>query len=194
MISPLNSLYFVWLTDQIWFQYRRHCTTTYDDLMQILWVKEFVWMVPNDDNRVADGLELRYLFLNEESLQQQFSNMHRGWHDGAIQEEIVDFRSQPCSTLEVIVALARRLQFAAQGHTGWWAWRLIENLELHKMRDPISRKKRERAEEILEALIFRTYTWDGVGGFFPLAFPKDNMTRIEIWYQMSAYLEEFGHP
>jgi hypothetical protein len=48
-------------------------------------------------------------------------------------------------------------------------------------------------EEILYALIWRTYDPDGVGGFFPLAWPKEDQTKIEIWYQMNAYAKEI-HP
>ena len=32
-----------------------------------------------------------------------------------------------------------------------------------------------------------------MGGFFPLAFPKEDQTKVEIWYQMSGYLEELDH-
>jgi hypothetical protein len=29
-----------------------------------------------------------------------------------------------------------------------------------------------------------------VGGFFPLTHPNDDQRKVEIWYQMNAYLDE----
>jgi len=187
MQTLLNELYFDWLTAQIHRNYKHNSTSSYDGLMHALHAKEFVWMVPNDDNRLADGLELRYHFLQDERLQ-EYAPFRE-----VTPEAIAHFRDpqrQPCSRLEVIVALARRLAFQAQGEPGWWAWKLIANLELDKMKDPFGRRKAERTEEILHQLIWRTYPWDGVGGFFPLAFPDRDQTKVEIWYQMAAYLQE----
>jgi hypothetical protein len=31
---------------------------------------------------------------------------------------------------------------------------------------------------------------NGTGGLFPLKMPKVNQRRVEIWYQMSAFIEE----
>ena len=184
MLTSLNDLYVNWLIAQVNFDYRHNSTSRYDGLMLALHTKEFVWMVPNDDNRLADGLELRYHFLQDERFHKDFLSMK------LTDEGIGEFRGQFCTMLEVIVGLSKRLAFQAQGEPGWWAWKLIENLELHKMRDPFTRRKAEKTEEILEQLIWRTYPWDGVGGFFPLAFPQTDQTKVEIWYQMAAYLQE----
>jgi hypothetical protein len=184
MQTLLNELYFNWLTAQIHRNYRHNSTSSYEGLMHALHAKEFVWIVPNDDNRLADGLELRYHFLQDERFRDDFTSMKLN------QNAIGEFRGQPCTMLEVIVALSRRLAFQAQGEPGWWAWKLISNLELDKLKDPFGRRKAERTEEILHQLIWRTYPWDGVGGFFPLAFPQEDQTKVEIWYQMAAYLQE----
>jgi hypothetical protein len=187
MQTLLNELYFNWLTAQIHCNYKHNSTSSYDGLMHALHEKEFVWMVPNDDNRLADGLELRYHFLQDERLQ-EYAPFRE-----VTSETIAIFRNpqhNPCSMLEVIVALSKRLAFQAQGEPGWWAWKLIENINLHKMKDPFGRRKAEQTEDVLHQLIWRTYPWDGVGGFFPLAFPQEDQTRIEIWYQMAAYLQE----
>ena len=188
MNSLLNELYFNWLTAQIHYNYRRHSTTSYTGLTHALHAKEFVWTVPNDDNRLEDGKELRYHFLQDERFHDEFLSMK------LTEDEIGEFRAQPCSILEVIVGLSKRLAFQAQGEPGWWAWRLIVNIDLEKMRDPFTRRKAERVEDVLDQLIWRTYPWDGVGGFFPLAFPQEDQTKVEIWYQMMAYLQEFHHP
>lgn len=181
--NQINEVYVGWLYSQINWEYKHHCLNSYNMLTHMLWVKPFAWTVPNDDNRIEDGKELRYLFITDPKLRITFP-----------EHLVEDFRAQPCSTLEVIVALSRRLAFAAQGEPGWWAWKLLSNLHLDKMKDPVSRRKQIQVDDILETLIWRTYNWDGEGGFFPIAHPRDDMKKVEIWYQMSAYLEEFGHP
>ncbi len=142
---------------------------TFWELVTIMYRKEFVWLVPNDDNRVADGLDIRV---------EWFENMGDAVELG------------PCSFLEVLIGLSRRMSFITDESSEGWAWQLITNLKLHKMQDPISRYKELRIEEILEAVIWRTYDLDGSGGFFPLLRPEKDQRETEIWYQMSAYVKE----
>lgn len=191
--NPLNEMYFIWLQQQMYINYRHNSPVKFDELLKILWEKPFPWTVEKDDNRVEDGLELRYHFLQDESCRYRFQALQIEAGDSGMLHIVADFRAQPCSILEVIIGLSRRLAFAAAGEPGWWAWRLIVNLDLQRMKDPLTQRRRARIEETLEALIWRTYTWDGVGGFFPLRYPKEDQRKVELWYQMSAYLEEFSH-
>jgi hypothetical protein len=48
-------------------------------------------------------------------------------------------------------------------------------------------------EDILDTCIWRTYQPDGQGGFFPLAWPEEDQTKVELWYQIAAYIDEL-HP
>jgi hypothetical protein len=140
-----------------------------------LHTKEFVWLVPNDDNRLEDAMALRHQFLNETGITTP-GNLLMG--------------VPPLSVLEVILGLSVRCAFNGGGYPPHWAWVLIENLELHNMSDPLSSRKREKIDDILETLIYRNYDADGVGGFFPLTHPNDDQRTVEIWYQMQAYLDE----
>ena len=170
----LEEDYLEWLSGQVRNSHRQQKDKSYWDLMRLLFDKEFIWFIPNDDNRVADGLDLRTEF--------QTQVLHTNtW---------IELWDRGCSVLEVIVALSRRLAFATDGIPEFWAWSLIENLGLHKLYDPISRAKAVQADNRLESLIYRLYDADGCGGFFPLAFPEENQTKVEIWYQMNAYVEE----
>lgn len=175
MIQTVDEVYFTWLTDRIDFDFGRTNGRTYVDLMGQLHSKEFVWIVPNDDNRLEDADALRHQFINE---------------TGIIDPGELLMGVPPLSVLEVILGLSHRCAFAGGGNPPNWAWRLIENLELHNMSDPVSPRKQEEIDERLDTLIYRTYEPDGVGGFFPLTHPKDNQTKVEIWYQMNAYLDE----
>lgn len=148
---------------------------TYWDLLHIMHEKEFVWLVPNDDNRIVDGLDLRVEFCYSQHIR---STALRNLG--------------PCSFLEVLIGLSRRLSFAAGGHPTGWAWQLVINLELHKMFDRLSHRKAQKVNDILDTAIGRTYLPDGSGGFFPLAWPDDDQTKVEIWYQMANYIDEMN--
>lgn len=172
-MKDVEEAYLEWLGGQIRSP-RQKTGKTYWELINALFDKEFIWLIPNDDNRQADGLELRGEF------QTQVLNTNT-W---------LEFWDRGCSVLEVIVALSRRVAFATGGSPDVWAWTLIDNLGLHNMYDPLSRYKRNKIDTILETLIWRQYEADGQGGFFPLAFPYKNQVEVEIWYQMNAYIEE----
>jgi len=149
---------------------------SYWDLIGLMFEREFGWVLEMDRNRIGDGLDLRVEFARE----------HRRRPD-----LLSDLG--PCSFLEVLIALSRRLAFDAGGEAPGWAWQLLRNLEFHRMSDPLTRQKQRKVQEVMDHVIARTYLPDGTGGFFPLAWPDEDQTRIEIWYQMSAYIEEL-HP
>lgn len=164
-MMPVEYEYFGWLVEQIYTPKNK----TYNDLFDRMHNLEFLWTVPNDDNRVQDGLDLRTEFLNE----------HRG-----------RLEKRGASILEVLVALSRRVAFTAGGEARVWAWMLVKNLHLNKAQDPWTAQKARSVEDILEALVWRTYRPDGRGGFFPLDAPQEDQTKVEIWYQMNAYVME----
>src|SRR5687768_18597032 len=112
MQAPLDELYFTWLYSQVADPRVKNPSRTYWRMLKLLFVKEFVWIVPNDDNRIEDGKDLRLEFVD----QQKIMNVDFGWmHLG-------------CSMLELLVALSRRLSFEArseerrvgkEGGSGW---------------------------------------------------------------------------
>jgi hypothetical protein len=149
---------------------------TYWDLLNVMFGKEFKPVHPMDENRMGDGLDLRVEFAREQ-----------GIRTNALQN------AGPCSFLEVLIGLSRRLAFFTGGEAAGWAWQLLGHLELQRMSDPLTRPKQRKTQEIMDAVINRDYAPDGMGSFFPLAWPEDDMTQIELWYQMSAYVGEL-HP
>lgn len=182
-ISKLNELYFSWLYQMIWYNYKHlPISTQYTQLVLTMWTRPYIWMVANDDNRVEDGLELRYEFLQQHAVAIRVNT-----------DLEFKFRQQPCSFLEVLIGLSRRLAFNESGNPQWWAWRLIKNLDLHEYRNPLPETVILDIRDALDVVIWRTYKWDGTGGFFPLAFPKEDQTKVELWYQMNAYMEELDH-
>lgn len=169
-MSPgeLDGLYFEWLCDQV----IKAPDVDARLVLEIMFFKEFVWTVPNDDNRAVDGKDLRKEFLAE-----------KGYASEG------DFIEIGCSMLELLIGLSRRLAFEADGEPDAWFWRLMKNIGLHKFTDdkPFSV---DRVDEILDRVIWRTYNHLGHGGLFPLASSDEDQRRVELWYQMSAYLLE----
>lgn len=173
---PLIEDYLRWLEPQIREQDQRP-NNTYWDLLNIMFQTIFESHVEFDDNRMADGLDLRIEFCYASHIR-----------PNALQD------LGPCSFLEVLIGLSRRLSFAAGGSAPGWAWQLLTNLELQKMSDPIGERRARKIEGILDTCINRTYDPSGQGGFFPLyPHPDDDQTQVEIWYQMAAYISEL-HP
>lgn len=182
MTSSLAEDYLRWLEPQTRCE-QHNPEKTYWDILGIMFEKEFVWLVPHDDNRIGDGLLLRREFCEARGLPSNALSFLLG---GGPSEEA-------CSFLEVLIGISRRLAFAAGGREPMWAWQLLTNLGLHKMPDPLRPRQQRRVDDILDACVFRTYASDGSGGFFPLSWPEEDQTKVEIWYQMAAFIDE-QHP
>lgn len=171
--QPLDEVYFDWLFDQVGsVPNTRH---TYRRMLERLFFKEFVWFIPNDDNRAEDGRDLRREFVRERGI--------RGVDP--------DWMALGCSMLELFIGIARRLEFEAEelGDAREWFWVLINNLGLDLYPDnPYF--SAEPINEILDDMIWRTYRRNGRGGLFPLRRAQEDQRDVEIWYQLSAYLLE----
>jgi hypothetical protein len=167
MTTKIDVEYFEWLTSQIAVPNGR----SYRDLFEVMHNVEFHWTVPNDDNRIEDGLDLRGVFL-----------------DGRAPTRFL--KESGATMLEILVSLSQRVEFAAGGRASSWAWKLLKNLHLTKKSDPMTDKDLDDVLDILDTLIWRTYKADGRGGFFPLNHPEEDQTKVEIWYQMNKYLIE----
>ena len=170
MTETLDDLYLTWLYSQVGDVKVRNKSRTYWDLLRQMYNTPFVWLIPNDDNRVQDGLDLRYEWIMEIGI-----TPDREWME------------EDCSFLEILIALSRRLAFEGEGHPPTWFWHLIANLGLQECTDR-SKYNQEEVNEVLETVIQRTYAPNGRGGLFPLRYPKHDQREVELWYQMNEYL------
>lgn len=173
IIKPLDELYFTWLYRQVANPDIEDKSLTFWKLLKELYTKEFVWLIPNDDNRLEDGKALRIEFIQEEGLR----------------DVDPEWLQLGCSALELMVGLSRRLSFEAEGEPYYWFWDLMENLNLHRYSDD-RRLPRKHIQKVLDQVIFRTYERDGTGGLFPLNDPSQDQRKVELWYQLSAYVLE----
>ena len=173
--ASLDERYLSWLYDQVASVKTRQRHRTFWSLFRQLHDTIFVAVVPHDENRIADAEDLRDEFLAEAE-------------DG---RGDLDWMRSPCSMLELLVILARQLSFEMDDDEKAWFWHLIEVLDLEKFND---REYDDRAEEVigeaLDRVIWRTYRSNGQGGLFPLRSPKRDQRKVELWYQLNAYLLE----
>lgn len=171
--EPLDELYFRWLYSQVGNVKLKNPARTYWTILRQLYTKEFVWIIPNDDNRLEDGRDLRKEFAEAHEL----NDVDPNWMDIG------------CSMLEMLIGVSRRLSFEDDGAPAEWFWRLMENLHLKICTDK-SKYSAGMVDEILDDVIWRTYRRNGRGGLFPLKHANGDQREVEIWYQLSAYLLE----
>lgn len=171
--EPLDELYFQWLYRQVGAAGSQRSRTHWKLLRQ-MYTKEFVWTVPNDDNRVTEGVDLRWEFVNYSQLEK----VDASW------------MNMGCSVLEMMIALSRRLAFLAEGEPRAWFWLLMKNLELDEFTDSNYDGFISDINEKLDVLIWRRYHADGRGGLFPLKQAEVDQRSVEIWYQVALYLYE----
>lgn len=161
--------YFRWLLKEIDYDTVKEEVADYSLLLQYLFEREFYWDVPHDDNRAADGVRLR-IEANA----------------------IYDFGK--CSILEMMVALARRIDreivpdFDRGNNTPKWFWAMVDNCGACKYDN--RHWDEDAVHYIFSMILYRGYGKDGKGGFFPLSKPKKDQRKVELWYQMQAYIIE----
>lgn len=169
MSEPIEETYFNWLTAKV----MPLTSPNYQGLLLVLHRTEFIWTELGDDNRAADGLELRLDFLIE-----------LGFDSDPLWFET------PASVLEVLIAFCvRHASFQTDIPVADWFWRLIENLKLDDYRR-ISEDQIHEIQEVLKRFMRRTYGPNGVGGLFPMQDPPRDQRKVEIWYQFCDYVQE----
>lgn len=169
--GSLDGRYLLWLYRKVrTVRTTRKGPSTYWDLFAQLNSIEFAWFVPNDDNRAADGRDLRHEWA------------------ATIREEVDPvWLETGCTFLELLIGLSRHLAFNAGNDGPSWFWHLIDNLGLTGFTDS-SNFDPEEVEDITSRVIWRTYDRDGHGGLFPLRYSDSDQRKVELWYQLSAYL------
>lgn len=142
----------------------------YSRLMQKLFRTPFRWSVANDDNRAADGLELRTAF-----------------------DSNYIFDGRPCSCLEMLLALSIRCDRDVMGEPDRpketkLFWIMLKNLGLDSEDDRYFDDI--YVKEVLKKWLDRDYDRRGYGGIFCVKNDVRDQRKLEIWGQMHEFLEE----
>lgn len=147
---------------------------SYRRLLACLHEREFTYLIPLDENRAIDGVDLRYRFAYETG-----------------RRDIPDV-GRPCSLLEMMAALCLRCEEQIMddpeigNRTGQWFFAMLESMGLEGM-DDISFNART-AKARIDTCLERRYEPDGRGGFFTVPGSRYDMRDVEIWYQAMWYL------
>ena len=158
----------------------------YDVLLGVLHGIPFYSLVPNDGNRGEDGRQLRQTFIDNMGDRNLLLNYH-----------LIDSNLGDCTVLEMLLALSDRLVFETidsewEKTRSEWFFILLENLSIEIYDNSYVRPDqiRMRIEGKVNTFLDRKYDSHGVGGLFPLKNPRQDQRKVEIWYQMSAYIME----
>jgi len=161
--------YYRWLVDII---NMHDLDNKYAFLLKRLYITPFTSKIDRDRNREEDSRNLRdEYFISTEA-----------YTDGEV------------SVLEVLITIAKHCsdQSLDSQPTEEWFWEFMDNLDLLIFRDfdYHNRDGNREVDEIIQCFLKRCYEKNGRGGIFPLEEPDRNQQRVELWYQMSAYLQE----
>lgn len=174
----LTEAYFQWMCQLVC--NKRHAKgLSYRKLLRHLYCRDFSYSLPMDGNRAEDGIDLRYRFGNDLSI------------DSRVIASCMDDR--PCSILEMMVALAVRCEEHIMDdpdigdRTGEWFWEMVSSLGLDSMTD--SNFIPWKVDDILDRFLERKYKRNGEGGLFQIPYCNADLRTVEIWYQMCWYLD-----
>lgn len=173
--DEINNLYFSWIEKLISNDEMK--ASDYRKLLSFLNDIQFDYLIPMDDNRIADGIDLRYRF---------------GYDTEIPYAQIATYLDiRPASVLEVMVALSLRIeeQFIDGDDVGNWFWIMIANLGLAEYKDLYFNKA--EVDRIIKKFLKRDYEKNGRGSLFITNDRNKDMRQIEIWDQMHLYLNEF---
>ena len=175
--NELSQRYFDWMYRLV-YDIRYTKRLSYRKLLSHFNDVDFTYILPLDDNRAADGIDLRYRFGYEEK------------HINSMIASYLDDR--PCSVLEMLVALSLRCEehimddIDIGNRTGQWFWYMVESLQLGSMSD--NNYDEALVDNALMIFLTGKYERDGTGGLFVIKECKRDLRTIDIWYQMCLYL------
>ena len=165
--------YFEWLKTYI-----NGGDPNYESLLLYLFDYDFIWVHPLDENRYADGIDLRenyyYHYCTEEE-----------------KDIFIQYLDKPCSIFEMLIALSLRCgDLMASAENGadyeYWFWSMIESLGLMGMHNESF--DLDIVSDICERLNNKTYASDGRGGLFTIKDYPYDIRDLEIWRQMNLYM------
>ena len=172
-IDQVRNRYFEWL-------YNYACRgrisehISYRKLFMNLHNTQFDFYIRNDVNRAMDGVNLRYRFgtvIND--------------------DKAFDILDEPCSVLEMILALAIRMEEQIMDdpsygdRTQQWFWGMLSNIGISMMSDDIYDDK--YVNDCIYRFFFFFYESNGKGGFFYIRNCDQDLRDVEIWTQMCWY-------
>lgn len=176
-MTDICNRYFEWLVCKIGGDLYRG-QASFNQLFYRLHEIPFRYVLLRDENRVKDGIELRYRFVRENG------------YPAEVEYEL----DGPCSVLEMMVALAIYCEESIMDdpligdRTPQWFRNMIVNLGLGSMTD--DRFDIAYVDTVIDRFLDRQYDPDGQGGLFTVRHCNYDLRDVEIIYQLYWHLDE----
>lgn len=132
---------------------------------------------PLDDNRFADGLNVRTRFCEYAGVPVNVMN--------------IKMKDIKCSVLEVMYGLALRGEDTIMADEDYgdrasmWFWIMVKSLGLYDMTN--DKYDYDFVEHTIARFLERDYEPDGRGGLFTIPNCKRDLRDVDIWMQMSLF-------
>ncbi len=174
--DQITDRYFEWMYNLVCAE-RYSESISYRKLLTYLHGTVFRWSIPRDENRARDGVDLRYRFA----------------YEYAETEDAETYLNEPCSVLEIMVALAIKCEETIMddpyvgNRVSQWFWNMVTNLGLGSMTDDAF--DRRFVADTIDRFLDREYRPDGKGGLFVIRSCKKDLRTVEIWHQLCWYLD-----
>lgn len=168
----MNEEYFKWLIKKIG---NSIIQRRYSKLLRYLYKKPFTYSIDLDENRMLDGLELRYEYAD--TTKQNLDDI---------------FFKRTCSVLEMMIALAVQAEVHIMDNptfgdrTHIWFWEMISSLGLNDQTNSVYNPT--YVDDVINRLLDRKYAASGKGGLFTIPNCKHDLRTVDIWYQMNWYM------
>lgn len=178
--NPSDEAYFKWLANLVMDDDDDPCHTHWC-LLAELHKRPYYYSIPMDANRAQDGRDLRKDYLDENGV------ASFGW------------TNQPCTFLEMLIALADRIdRMVGDDDTPafYYFWMMLENLGLVLYADDnFDGFAIVEIEESVRKVNEHSYSRLGDGGLFPLyreasVGDQHDVRKMELWDQFAAYYEQ----
>lgn len=153
----------------------------YNNLIDYLYSTEFKTVVPDDNNRAIDGMDLRYRFLYEAGADEQSAMIIKDTE-----------LAGPCTVLEMMIALAIKMdeellydwELGPRQHI--WFYQMLKSMHIDKYTN-------DRFEDILvykavTDMMLYNIAANGSGGLFTFRNVDIDARDLSIWYQMNHYV------
>lgn len=155
--------------------------TQHIELCKFLYKTPFIFPpeIESDGNRAVDGEEMRYEFIVYAG---------EGVNNVAADESLEQLLPKPCSVLEMLVALAIRIDRDIMGEPSinnvqFWFRSMLCNIGAYDAPLPMAKGR-------IRSWLNREY--DRNGAMFRLQRPYRDQRKIGIWEQMSDYVNELS--
>lgn len=159
-------------------------TVPYIHLFQYMYDTPFSYTIWKDESRAEDAMDMRNRFIEK-------------YH---ISEEDAKIVGNPAgyintvSVLEVLIAMCVRVETRIMRNedlgdrTSEFFWNIMSSLGIAHLNDELFDSS--VVEAAMDRFINRTYEPNGVNGPFYIENPRDDLRKVDLWYQFMWYLAE----